>query len=171
MIGDVEQLVAGFHDTGPLGERFENQEFGYCQRDVLSAPHHLVARRVHDQASALQQRRLGLFSGRPRRFALGELLPAKDCADPSNQQPLGEGLGNIIVGPHRESQCLVELVVLRREENDGHGAEFADPPKQLHSVHVGHLDVEDAKVRWLVRKGFKGGRRIGIDTGHEAFGL
>src|SRR6476646_5446436 len=46
MIGDIEQLVARFDDAWALGERFEDQEFGYGQGHVLAFPLHLVAVRV-----------------------------------------------------------------------------------------------------------------------------
>src|SRR5688572_29720559 len=49
LVGDVEQLVAAFHHSRALRERFEDQEFGDGQSHVLAGPHHLVAGRVHGQ--------------------------------------------------------------------------------------------------------------------------
>src|SRR4029078_9686850 len=59
-IGDVEQLVAGFYDSGSLGQRFEDQELGHGQAYRASLPQHLVPRRVHRQAPTLELGRLRL---------------------------------------------------------------------------------------------------------------
>src|SRR6478672_7925709 len=41
-IGDVEQLVAGFYASGPLRERFEDQELGNGEADDSFVPEHSV---------------------------------------------------------------------------------------------------------------------------------
>src|SRR5256885_5020507 len=84
-IGDVEQLVAGFYDSGPLGQRFEDQELGHREADEASVPQHLVPRRVHGQSAALEARRLGLWGAR-RGLAAHEVLSPEDGADPRDQQ-------------------------------------------------------------------------------------
>src|SRR6185369_619693 len=38
LIGDVEQLVARLHHSGPLGERLQDQKFGDGQSDILAVP-------------------------------------------------------------------------------------------------------------------------------------
>src|SRR5437868_3711023 len=86
-IGDVEQLVAGFYDSGALRQRSENQELGHGQADSQSVPQHLVPRWIHDQSAPLERRRFG-FRLACRRVSPLEVLPTKDRADPRNQQPL-----------------------------------------------------------------------------------
>src|SRR3954463_9433821 len=72
-ISDIEQLVAGFYHSRALRQRFEDQEFGDGQRDVLAVPADLMACWVHRQAPAFQQRRLGLIAGRTG-FAARQVL-------------------------------------------------------------------------------------------------
>src|SRR5918994_1957334 len=75
------------------------------------------------------------------------------------------------VSAHREAESLVQLVVLRRQKDHGHGAELADPAKQLHSVHMRHLDIEDAEIGLLVGESLQRRRRVGVDPGDETFRL
>ena len=104
-----------------------------------------------------------------------QVLAAQDGADAGDQQPLGEGLGDIIVGAHGEAQRLVQLVVLGSQEDDRHGADrpahLAHPAQQLHAVHLRHLDVEDGEVRRIVGKGLQRRRAVRIDARDEALRL
>src|SRR5512146_2941958 len=51
-IRNIEQLIASFDDAGTLGQRFQDQELGHREADVLTVPAHLVAGRVHHQPAA-----------------------------------------------------------------------------------------------------------------------
>src|SRR4029079_14747899 len=168
IIGNIEQLIARFDDAWPLGERLKDQEFGYGQAYVAAVPDYLVPCRVHYETAALQPRRLGLAAVR-RSLAALEVLAPKDRTHAGNQQPLREGLGDIIVGTHREPQRLVELVVLGGEEDHRHRAEFTQAAKQLHAVHAGHLDVEHAEIRRVVGEGLERSRTVRIDARDEPF--
>ena len=52
LISDVEQLVAVFDHPRALRKRFQDQEFGDGQGDLLAVPLHLVPGRVHRQPAA-----------------------------------------------------------------------------------------------------------------------
>jgi hypothetical protein len=119
---------------------------------------------------AFERRRLR-FGVRRREFAPFELLTSEYRPDPGDQQALGERFRDIVVGAHREAQRLIELIVLRRQEDYRHRARFAHPPQQLHAVHLRHLDVEHGKIGGVVGHRLQGDRRVRVDARHESFGL
>src|SRR5437868_5805839 len=47
LVSDVEQLIACLDDARALGERFQDQEFGDGQRNILPAPQYFMPRWVH----------------------------------------------------------------------------------------------------------------------------
>ena len=104
---------------------------------ILAAPAHLVPRRVHREPAPHDRfgRRLVV---RRRRIAV-EVDAAQDRADAGDQQPLRKGFGDIVVGTHRESQRLVDLVVLAGEEDHRKLAFLAQAAQQLEPVHARHL--------------------------------
>src|SRR5206468_8932217 len=115
-IGDVEQLVAGFYNTRPLGECFEYHELGHRQANHAAIPQHLVTGRVHDEVTSFELWRFFL-GGTRRPFAPLQFLPPKDGADAGDQQPLGKRFGNVIVGAHGETESFVQLIVLGGEKD------------------------------------------------------
>jgi hypothetical protein len=107
---------------------------------------------------------------RPRRSA-GRFGAAQDRADAGDQQPLAEGLGDIIVGAHRQAQRLVELVVLAGQEDHRDRALLAQPPEQLEPVHLGHLDVEHRQIGRILDQRLERAFAVRIDAGEEPLGL
>ena len=104
-----------------------------------------------------------------------EVLAAQQGTDPRDEQPLRERLRNIVVGAHRQPERLVELVVLRGQENHRHGRrldpQVAHAAQQFHPVHPRHLDVEHADVGGIVGERLQRGIAIGVDAGREPLGL
>ena len=66
--------------------------------------------------------------------------------DALHQQPLRKRFADEIVGAHLEAEQLVDLLVLRGEEDDRQLAPLAQAPQELHAVHARHLDVEDGEI-------------------------
>ena len=168
LIGGVHELVAVLHHAGPCSKGFQDQEFGDGQRHILAVPFHPVAGRVHLQPTAHD--RVG------RRFVGGfgcaaDLRAAQDGADARDQQPLREGLGDIIIRAHGQAQRLIQLVRLGGQEDDRHLALFAQAAQQFQPVHLRHLDVEHAKVGRIFGQRLQRSFRVGIDARDEPFGL
>jgi hypothetical protein len=86
-------------------------------------------------------------------------------ADALEQQALRERLADEIVGAHAQAQHLVDLLVLRGQEDHRELLGLANAVEQLHAVHARHLDVEDAEVgRGLVQSlQRRGAIVIGLD--------
>ena len=66
---------------------------------------------------------------------------------------------------------LIDLFVLRCEEDDRHFALLAYPAQQLHPVHARHLDVEDGHVRKTLVERVERRLAIVIGLDLEALGL
>ncbi len=113
---------------------------------------------VHDQLAALD-RLVHLDNGRR---AVLRHDPAEDGLHPLDEEPLGEGLADEIIGAHLEAEQLVDLVILRGEENHRHVGALAQAAKQLHAVHARHLDVENGHVRRIVLNALQGRDTVGI---------
>ena len=64
---------------------------------------------------------------------------------------------------------IVDLLVLRGEENHRHVGLLTQAAQRLHAVHARHLDVEDRKVRRTALESVKRGRTIRV--GHDAVAL
>ena len=167
IIGGIHQRVAAFHHAWPRGKRLQDQKLGDGQRHRAVVPHASVPLRVHLELAALEH--LGLVLD--RRGAVARLGPAQHGLDPLDQKALRKGFADEVVGAHLEAEQLVDLLVLRGEENDGKLGALAEPPQQLHAVHARHLDVEDGKVRRIFRKAVKGACAVVIGLGFVAFRL
>src|ERR1700726_289833 len=111
-ISRIHQLVAVLDMTRALRQRFQDQELRYRQFDVRTAPAALMARRVEGHLAAHDDR-LGLaILALSRQFAAPDQGP-----DAFDQQPLRERLSDIVVGTHPQAEKLVDLVILRGQEN------------------------------------------------------
>ena len=107
---------------------------------------------------------LGAGHRRDARLAFGA---AQHGAHPFQQQALGEGLADIIVGTGIQAHQLVDLFVLAGEEDHRQiGIGLAQAAQQLQPVHARHLDVQDGEVgRGGGQSGERGGAvRKGADV-------
>ena len=105
-----------------------------------------------------------------RRAVLG-LQAAQDGAHALDDEALRERLGDVVVGAHLESEQLVDLLVLRGEEDDGHVGLLAHAAQQLHAVHARHLDIEDAEIGRILGQRLERGRAVAVGPDLVAFGL
>jgi hypothetical protein len=177
-VGGIHQLVAGFDEAGARGQRFEDHEFGDRQRDIAAPPlaaipDHAVARRVHGQATAHDGFGAQIIAGFRHRVGRGTAIgrPPQHGPDAFDQQALAERLADIIVGAHGKAQRLVDLGVLRREEDHRHLALLAQALEHLHAVHARHLDVEHDQIGRILDQRPQRGIAIGIKPHRKAFGL
>src|SRR5580658_2649001 len=165
-IGGIHQLVPVLDMAGPGRERLQDQEFGDGQLDMAAAPGAEMARTVEHQVAALHHR---IAVGRA--LLLGQLDSPQQRPDPLDQEPLGKGLGDVVVGPHPQAQRLVDLVILGCEENDRQIALAAQMAEQFPAVHPWHLDIENGDID---RLGLDAAQRLGaviVAMDDEPFGL
>ena len=138
----VDQLVAAFHHAGTRGQRLDQQELRDRQLDVVALPRALVLGLVQHQVAARHHP-----AGRGARpLCLAGLVAPQQRSDPLQQQALAERLGDIVVGAQAQAHQLIDLLVLRGQEDDRHGAALAQPLQQFHPVHARHLDVEHGEI-------------------------
>src|SRR6056297_2020883 len=169
VIGDVHQLIARLHEARALGEGLQQQELGDRQRDIPALPGYCVAQRVHPQFAAQQD--LAGFARLALHIAGDHFLAAQERADAFDQQALGERFLDVIVRPHAQAEDLVDLVVLRGEEDDRHRGFLPDALEQIHPVHPGHLDVEHGHVRELLGESVQRGLPVVVGLDLETLGL
>jgi hypothetical protein len=74
-----------------------------------------------------------------------------------------------IVGAHLEAEQLVDLVVLRGQEDHRQVGLLAQAAQQLHAVHARHLDVEDGEVRRPRGQPLQRGGAVGVGFDAIAF--
>ena len=72
-----------------------------------------------------------------------ELAAAELGADAAEQLADAEGLGHVVVGADLEADDLVDLGVLRRQQDDRDGAAAADVAADVEAAAARHHDVED----------------------------
>ena len=148
-ISRVHQLVAVLYMPWAMGERFEDQKLGHGKLDRLAVPGAQVPGGIEDQPTA-HNHRLAL-----RIVALASQFATPDQgADALNQQPLRKRLLDVVVGAHSEAQQLVDLVILRGQEDHGDRALSTKLAEQLHAVHPRHLDVEHGNIDRLGAQAF-----------------
>ena len=83
------------------------------------------------------------FAGGGPPGAEAALAPALDSPDPGNQFARVKGFGQIIVGPHFQTDDPVDLVTAGGQHQDRHRRRLADLPQQVNPVVTGEHDVED----------------------------
>ena len=167
VIGGVHQGVAALDHAGPGRQRLKDQEFGDGEDDRLVLPGAGVALRVHLELAAFEDFRLG-FLLRRRLLGIGA---AQDRLDPLDQQALGEGFADEIVGAHLQAEQFVDLLVLGGEEDHRQVGLLAQPTQQFHSVHARHLDVEDRHVGRIGLQPVQRGHAVGIGLDAIALAL
>src|ERR1700734_3852823 len=97
---------------------------------------------IHLQSTAFEN--LG-FSLLLRRRIL-RIGATKDRLYPLDKKALGERLADEIVGAHLEAEQLINLLVLRRQENHRQIRLLPQAAQKLHSVHAQHLDIENGEI-------------------------
>ena len=122
---------------------------------------------IEQQLAALDDVRPGAALG----VGLAEALPAQQCPDALDQQALGKGLLDVVVGAQAQAHELVHLVVLRGEEDDRQVALLAQPLQKLEPVHARHLDVEDGEIDRLGGQAPQRLGPVGIGPHGEALGF
>ena len=167
-IGGVHQLVPVLDVTGTMGQGLQQQELGYRQIDRPALPVAEMARGVKQQIAALDD--LARRTGRSR-LALAQALAPQQGPDALDEQALGEGLLDVIVGAHAQAHELVDLVILGGQEDHGQIALLAQPVEQLEAVHARHLDVEDRQIDRLGGQALQSLRAVRENTHDEALGL
>jgi hypothetical protein len=144
VIGRIHEGVAALHHAGTLRQRLQDQEFGDREGDGLTLPGAVVALRIHHELTALE--RLGVhLPGGGRHILRGEA--AQHRLHALDEETLGEGFADEVVRAHLEAEELVDLLVLRGQEDHRQVRFLPRRPEQLHAVHARHLDVEDREVR------------------------
>src|SRR5215469_5284842 len=109
----IHQLVAVFDVPRTMREGFEDEELGDRQLDGLAFPRAKVPRRVENQLAADDDRlAMGFLP------LAGELAAPDQRPDALDQEPLRKWLPDVVVGPHSETEQLVDLVILRRQKDD-----------------------------------------------------
>ncbi len=162
----IHQLVAALDVALARRQRFQDEKLGDRQLDRLGAPGAQMAPGIEQEIAALDHR-LGIA----RRLVARQLAAPQEGADALDQQALREGLLDIVVGAHPEAEQLVDLVVLRGQEDDRHCRRLAQLGQELHAVHARHLDVEDGEIDGLGADRAQRLGAIGIAAHGEAFGL
>ena len=152
----------------PLGQRLQQQEFRYGQRNLLPFPADGMAQRIHAQRATVHD--LGFF-GNSHFTGRDRFLPAQQRADTLDQKPLGERLFHVIVCTHAQPQDLVDLVVLRGQEDDRHRGLLPQALQQIHAIHPRHLDVEHGHVGHAAVECVQRGLAVIVGFNFEAFGL
>src|SRR3984885_12115245 len=101
-----------------------------------------MALRVHTQLPTLQYFVVG--------FLRGGAVPGRSAAqyglDTLDQQTLRKRLMDELVGAHFQAEQFVDLLILRGEKDHWQVGVLTQPAQRLHSVHAGHLNIEDDKV-------------------------
>lgn len=146
-----EQLLAGHHGTGVLGQHGQHIE-------LLGGEHDLVAVHQHPAGTSIDLQAAG---GAPVRLG-GGLAPTGDGTNSGHQLAEAEGLDHVVVGAQLEAHHAVDLVAPRRQEDDGHVGQGPHPPAHLVAVDVGQADVEQHDVG----NGGGDGLPAGGDVGH-----
>src|SRR5579875_559502 len=161
-IGRIHQLVAVLDVTRAVRERFEDQKLGHGQFDRLPFPGAQMPGRVEDQLTAHDDRLAVRIIAFARQLAAPDQGP-----DALDQQPLRKWLLDIVVGAHAQAQQLVDLVVLRGQENDGNRALPPQLAQQLHAVEARHLDVEHREIDRLGADPLQGFSAVAVAADSE----
>src|SRR6476620_10274767 len=131
VVRGVHQGVAALHHAGALRERPQEQELGHGERHRLALPGAGVALGIHGELAALQRLGVGLAWGSGRVLRREAAQHRFDALD---QQALRERLPDEVVRPYRQAGKLVDLLVLRGEEDYRQIGLLAQAAQELHSV-------------------------------------
>src|SRR5215469_4119378 len=137
----IEQLFARIHAHRMLDEELKQLEFAKRKVLALALDEHLVGAEVHPKSALLEH---------SARLGLGQRVgAAQESLDACNQFARAEGLHDVIVGAHFESQHFVDFGALGGHDQDrqvrgvvrvAHGAANFEPR------HPGQHQVEHHQV-------------------------
>ena len=166
----AEQLVAFEDPPGGLGEDPQEVELQWCQVDLAPPDGHASRAGGHREAADDEVGR-----GRLRRELGGPLDAPEQGLDARDDLAHAEGLGHVVVGPDREPDEDVGLVVASGEHEHGHGPDGLDAAAHLEAVEAGKHDVEEDHVGRVRGERLDGARAVegachGIPLGLEAQG-
>ena len=95
---------------------------------------------------------------------VGGMGVAQGHLDPRHDLSRAEGLGDVVIAAHLETEDAVHLVVARRaEEHRGPVILGAHPTTDLRAVHAGEADIEDHGIRSPLTDGGKPPQAVGLD--------
>src|SRR5918995_3101687 len=140
----LHDLLAAEHLTGPAGEQPQYLELRAREIDRLAAHRHEVTGEVDSYRPRLDRRRLA-----GRRAAV-QLAAPELSPHPAEQLANREWLRDVVVGADLETDDLVDLGVLRREQDDRDRASPPHVSTQVEPAAPGHHDVEDQEVELRV---------------------
>src|SRR5690606_33640345 len=164
----IHQSVAALYHTWTLCKSVKDQELRDRQRDRLTFPGAGVALLVHRQVTSFQ--RAGRFVARFCREVAGPSA-SQNSTNTLYEQPLRKRLPHEIVGPHLQAEEFIDLVVFRRQEDNGYIALLAKSSQQFHAVHARHLDIEDGQ-RWRTSaQPFQRGCTVSVSLNSVTLGL
>lgn len=125
------------------------------QQQVLIARQREVVATTGDALSAFVQpqrhgRRTCWHGALLRRPAVARA--PQDRLDPGADLTRRKRLAHVIVCAQFQPEHTVDLLAARGQENDRQLAGLADRAADVKAVAVGHTDIEDREVGWLLRK-------------------
>src|SRR5579871_3108657 len=150
VVSGVHQVIPALHETRALRQRLQQQKFGDRQLDRLAVPQAVVPRRVQREASAAD--RLAWRGRRCAGIAIGRAGAPQNGLHPLDEQTLAERLVDVVVGAEVEAQDLVDLLVLRSEDDHRKLRGLPQAPQHLHAVHARHLYVQDGEIGGVALK-------------------
>ena len=138
----LHDLEAAEDLAGALGEQPQDLELGAGQVDGLAADGDEVAGKVDRHVAGVDALAV-LLSDTACPI---ELAPAELGAHAAEQLADAERLRHVVVGADLEADDLVDLGVLRRQQDDRNGAAAADVAADVEAAAARHHDVEDEQV-------------------------
>ena len=151
----LEQAVAGEDDAGIAGEGGEEVELPGPELEAAVAHGRLAAAGIDAEVADLH----GAAASR------GDLGPAEDRPDPGDEGARVERLRHVVVRPELEPDDRVDVVVPRREHEDGRVAAAADLAADLEAVDLRQHEVEDHEVG--VVAGVEGEGGLSVARAHD----
>ena len=124
----LEQLVAGQHEPAMVEQLPEEVELLRRELDLLLADVHLPPAGVDREVAVADD-------GALRQAALRRRA-AQDRLHAGDELARVERLRHVVVGADLEADDLVDVLVARREHEDGHVGGRADAPADLDAVDV-----------------------------------
>jgi hypothetical protein len=135
-----QELLARKHTPRHCSQRVEQIELTRCQRHRHAAPLHLSSRNI-DLKIAKRQECI-LSWRRPR------MTPAaQDRFDARYQFARAERFGQIVIGAHRQTNDLINLLCTRSEHKDIWTAIVLQAATNFKTINSGKQEVEHNQVR------------------------